>query len=143
VRVYGEQAAESLIRSGDNPLDGNGMFDPRRGAIFIKMGRTITEVAASIIHEGTHSVQKQYGPTMQRFEKEYQAFSVQRHFLLKLSEEARSRLPADYKRIVDCRTDEDLRHLVMSKYDFQVLGDLRQKANVQLVKQLVKREFGK
>ncbi|WP_372665159.1 phage tail protein [Amycolatopsis kentuckyensis] len=142
--VYGREEGTRLINHRDRPLEGNGLYDGRRNQMFVKMGRSINEVASSIIHEGTHSLQEQFGGNLARFEKEFQAFSVQRNFLLRLSPAARERVARDknYGKLLDADTDEKMRQLVEGKYGYEVKGLLDQRANVQLVKRLVKREFG-
>ncbi|MGH4016783.1 MAG: hypothetical protein ACRDSL_23190 [Pseudonocardiaceae bacterium] len=143
VRVYGKATADEMINSRNNPLDGNGLYDPRKNQMFVKMGRSITEVASSITHEGTHSLQNEFGGKMERFEKEFQAFSVQRNFFLRLKPEARAQLPENYQKLLRCETDADLRDFVAGRYPrFSVTEGLKQRADAQFIKQLVKREFG-
>ena len=144
IRVYGKTDAETMINQPDSPLDGKGLYDNRRNQLFIKMGRSISEIASSIMHEGTHSLQKKYGGIMEPFEKEFQAFSVQRHYLSKLNPEAQSKLPEDYKKLLRCDTDDKLKAFVAGKYKrFEVVEQLKQRADVQYVKQLVQQEFGR
>jgi hypothetical protein len=143
IAVYGKTNAESLMTGTGNVLLGNGLYDPRKNQLFIKMGRSITEVASSVIHEGTHSLQMQFGGNMERFEKEFQAFSVQRNFLRRLKPEARAQLPANYRQLLDCESDRQLRDLVHDRYpELKVVENLKQRVDVPFIKQLVKKEFG-
>ncbi|WP_395725522.1 hypothetical protein [Nakamurella sp.] len=143
VAVYGRTLADQLIKGPSNPLEGNGLYDPRRNMLFVRAGRTLAEVAATIVHEGTHALQAEFEPRMAKFAKEFQAFSVQREFLRRLSKASWSAVPPPYDSLLKCASDADLRDWIAGKYpDLEVKGDLNERANIQFVKKYVVREYG-
>ena len=143
ISVYGLAKATRMMQGPNNPLDGNGLYDRRNNMIFLKPGRSLTELAASMVHEGTHVLQRRFGGRLESFEKEYQAFSVQREFLRRLSRDNWKNVPTPYDALLRCETDEQLHYFVAGKYrHFNVVPDLKQSASVKFVRDLLRQNMG-
>ncbi len=80
-----------------------GLYDPALDLAFARPGRSLTEVAASVVHESTHTLQPDWRGELaameqqartpaelreliaqRKFEREFEAFSAQREFLRRL-----------------------------------------------------------
>jgi hypothetical protein len=131
--VYSEDTAEDLITK-KKKLRNKGGFDPARGVLFIRPGRSLAEVAATIVHEGTHFIQQEHGTAVGGFHKEFQAFAAQREFLKRLDFETQKAVPDPYRKLLKLDTDKDLEDFVKARYaKYAPVPDLEQLANVDLV----------
>jgi len=105
-------------------LRGNGFY--WLDHLFMKPGRSLTEVAATIVHEATHHIQEKEqdtgGKTFGAYEREFGAFSMQREFLVRMDEERRAALlkavPDPYLELFKCTTNAELEDYIKRRYNF-------------------------
>jgi hypothetical protein len=139
VRAYGRERAARMA----DVLNGLGLYDPNLDVLFVNPNRSITEIAATIVHEGTHMLQRRYDVQLTRYEKEFQAFTVQREFLRRLSRENWGAVPAPYDRLMRAESDDDMHRFVQSSYRFTPNETLTQAANLSFVKDVVRSRYGR
>ncbi|MEP7120317.1 MAG: DUF4157 domain-containing protein [Byssovorax sp.] len=143
VRAYGPEKAARLTTGPRSVLLGKGLYDPARDLIFVNVNRSITEISASIVHEGTHSLQTKFGTTIDRYQKEFEAFTVQRVFLTRLERSKWDKVPKEYRELMNASSDAALHHFVNVKYpEFKQNKELTQAEASVLFKTLVRTQFG-
>jgi hypothetical protein len=142
VKAYGRERATLLMSGSNNFQFVLGFYHPQLDILFVNPYRSITEIAATIVHEGTHMLQTRFGLRLDRYEKEFQAFTVQREFLRRLARENWSQVPAPYDELLRAESDSQLHHIVQSKYDFTPNTALTQAADLSFIKNLMRSRYG-
>lgn len=68
-------------------LKKSGMYSREHGILFITGDRTVASLSSATIHEVTHYLQNIYRPSMGKFWREFEAYSKQRQYILRLMQD--------------------------------------------------------
>ncbi|HMN99255.1 MAG TPA: hypothetical protein PKD59_07570 [Miltoncostaeaceae bacterium] len=109
--VYTIDEVEHLI-TNERMLNAGGFYDRGNGFLFVS-GGTAEGLSGVVMHEITHYLQSILRPGMNKFMVEFEAYSVQRHYLQRLIADGID--PdvafAEWKWLADATDDDIVRHL--------------------------------